>query len=114
LVLVIPTSPFPLMKIRGLKRLVRLTLLHEGNVLANTLSLRLLLQDKRQVDLTRSTWDSPGDTEIAGCPLEFYYTPAGAVCQINLVFGLAQQLHIVSAPQHAGVFSPMSTTCCGV
>jgi len=42
--------------------------LHEKAV-ADGLFLRLLPQDKRQVDLTRSTWESPGDTEIAGCTL---------------------------------------------
>jgi hypothetical protein len=43
--------------------------LSEGNVLANTLSLRLL-QDKRQVDLiVKCAGESPGDTEIASCTL---------------------------------------------
>jgi len=41
---------------------------HEKEVVKD-LGLWIPLQDKRQVDLIARAWDSPGDTETAGCPL---------------------------------------------
>jgi hypothetical protein len=41
------------------------------------------LEDKRQVDVIASAWDSPGDTETAGCTLRVVITGNAIVAVLD-------------------------------